>query len=233
MSRSEATLGQATHSLNILNQQGLKAEHFKVLHDGYLADLAQAIKNGTLPSRNSFRQTLQLGLAPAHYRITVDFRKTLEQLLNAPQYGRVDLEGVDREEGKDAYLKNTLDTYNIVEETGENVLEFETRLIPLDLNLSGTERETGDWLDAGVEHLFVFGTAYPTEQLKFSIFSGDTSTFHVPYLTKYGLALTSIKRCVANCSPVVFRNPSYACGDLLKELPTAKLLQVRLISSAL
>ncbi|MFY9463112.1 MAG: hypothetical protein WAP52_02920 [Candidatus Sungiibacteriota bacterium] len=58
----EATFGQANHSLTIIGQQEPTAEHLRVLHDGYLADLVRAIKLGTIPARYEFQKFL--GLAP-------------------------------------------------------------------------------------------------------------------------------------------------------------------------
>ncbi|MEK7589035.1 MAG: hypothetical protein AAB479_00185 [Patescibacteria group bacterium] len=57
-----STFGQAAHTLTIIGQQQPTAEDLKVLHDGYLADLIRAIKNGTVPVREDFQKTL--GLRP-------------------------------------------------------------------------------------------------------------------------------------------------------------------------
>src|SRR3989344_2205096 len=57
-----ATFGHANHTLTLLGQQDLGAEHFNMLHGGYLTDLAQAVKRGNVPNRADFRK--YLGLPP-------------------------------------------------------------------------------------------------------------------------------------------------------------------------
>lgn len=59
---TNATFGQAGHTLTIVGQQEPTVDHLKVLHDGYLADLVRAIKNGTVPARDTFQKFL--GLLP-------------------------------------------------------------------------------------------------------------------------------------------------------------------------
>lgn len=64
---SNATFGHANHTLTLLGQQALETEHFTVLHSGYLTDLAQAIKRGTIPSRHDFRKSI--GLPPLEFEV--------------------------------------------------------------------------------------------------------------------------------------------------------------------
>ncbi|MEK7536832.1 MAG: hypothetical protein AAB584_00075 [Patescibacteria group bacterium] len=59
---TNATFGQAGHTLTIIGQQEPNTDHLKVLHNGYLADLMRAIKNGSLPNRQDFQKIL--GLLP-------------------------------------------------------------------------------------------------------------------------------------------------------------------------
>ena len=77
MSKTDATFAQATHSLVILDQQGLEAEHYRVLHGGYLADLAQAVFEKTVPSRDEFRKSLE-GMSPEERKEAI--RKRLESM---------------------------------------------------------------------------------------------------------------------------------------------------------
>jgi len=44
---NDATFGQATHTLTVIDQQKPSTQDLKVLHDGYLADLLRAIKPET------------------------------------------------------------------------------------------------------------------------------------------------------------------------------------------
>lgn len=55
---NDATFGQAKHILTIIDQQDPSPDDLKVLCDGYLSDLLQAIKLGTIPPRAEFRQQL-------------------------------------------------------------------------------------------------------------------------------------------------------------------------------
>lgn len=57
---STATPGQVIQSLVILNQQELESNHYGILHGGYLAALAQAAKQGTLPPLQDFRKSCGL-----------------------------------------------------------------------------------------------------------------------------------------------------------------------------
>jgi hypothetical protein len=82
----DATFGQATHTLTVIDQQKPSTQDLKVLHDGYLADLLRAIKLGTVPLRADFQKllgllpelkifkTLTLGL----HKSPKDYRKALE-----------------------------------------------------------------------------------------------------------------------------------------------------------
>lgn len=54
------TLGQARHTLTIIDQQSPSAEDLRTLHDGYLADVVKAIKAGSVPPRDSFQKMLGL-----------------------------------------------------------------------------------------------------------------------------------------------------------------------------
>lgn len=56
MSNTDKALwSQANHTLTLIGQQHPTAGHIKVLHDGALTDLVQAIMNGSLPNRDEVR----------------------------------------------------------------------------------------------------------------------------------------------------------------------------------
>src|SRR3989344_2522099 len=73
---SNATFGQAGHTLTIISQQEPTVEHLRVLHDGYLADLMRAVKVGTLPARDAFQKFLG---APAQLKVWRTIRLALHK----------------------------------------------------------------------------------------------------------------------------------------------------------
>lgn len=58
----KALWSQATHTLTIIGQKDPELKHIKILHDGPLSDLLEAIMKGTLPSRDEVRKFY--GLTP-------------------------------------------------------------------------------------------------------------------------------------------------------------------------
>lgn len=56
------TWPQATQTLTLISDQDPTLKHITTLHDGYLTDLVQAIKNGTIPPREEFRKAIGLPL---------------------------------------------------------------------------------------------------------------------------------------------------------------------------
>lgn len=62
MSKKEelGTFPQAAHTLRLLEDQKLTVAQIDTLHDGYLTDLARAVKIGTIPPRPDFQKLLGL-----------------------------------------------------------------------------------------------------------------------------------------------------------------------------
>ncbi|MEK7611820.1 MAG: hypothetical protein AAB407_00520 [Patescibacteria group bacterium] len=58
---STSTFPQAAHTLTLIGQHDPSSEDLRVLHDGYLTDLIQAIQGGTVPDRSAFRKFVGLG----------------------------------------------------------------------------------------------------------------------------------------------------------------------------
>jgi hypothetical protein len=157
-----ATAGQAKHSLTILEQQGLSADDYRTLHDGYLAALAQAAKAGTLPELKTFRAMLKLSAAmPESFRLTVDYGQTLEQMIAAGNYD----------------WKNDDLTAKRFPIKGAGIVEFEACLFHFDRVIESKDAikaiESADkdnpWTPAKTEHVLSFGIAFPEEQRKYPI----------------------------------------------------------------
>lgn len=159
---SPATAGQAKHSLVILEQQGLSSDGYRKLHDGYLADLAQAVKAGTLPDRQTFRAMLKLNaVMPEAFRLTVNYGQPLAAMIAAGKYDR----------------KNDDITAKRSPLTGEGLVEVEACLFHFDRSISSEDAvkaiETADkqnpWTPGQIEHVLSFGTFFPEEQHKYPV----------------------------------------------------------------
>ena len=57
---NNASWNQANHTLTIIGQQNLDAQHIKTLHSGYLAAVAKATRDGVLPTLDAFKRMLGL-----------------------------------------------------------------------------------------------------------------------------------------------------------------------------
>jgi hypothetical protein len=159
---SPATAGQAKHSLVILEQQNLSADDYRKLHDGYLADLAQAVKAGTLPDRQTFRAMLKLNaVMPEAFRLTVNHDQTLEAMIATGKYD----------------WKNDDITAKRFPLTGEGLVEVEACLFHFDRSISSEDAvkaiETADkqnpWTPGQIEHVLSFGAFFPEEQRKYPV----------------------------------------------------------------
>jgi hypothetical protein len=177
----KTTFGQAVHSLTLIASQDPNSGHLKTLHSGYLTDLMQAIVKGTVPDRESFRATL--GLDPLPKCLVVDCERSLEEMMTAGRYDRRD----------DITPKNFPITC-----TGKDEWEFDIVHPNRDISTSEAHKETAKdsdpnnpWMDAKIEHLLIYGEAFPEAQRKFFIVAlgsvakvGDHLL--VPYLGRDG-----------------------------------------------
>lgn len=161
-----ATAGQARHSLTILDQQGLSADNYRTLHDGYLADLAQAVKLGTIPDRQTFRTMLKLNaLAPESFRLTVDYGQPLEAMIAAGKY--------DWKNDDITAKRFPL----IAKESNGGIVEVEAclfhfnRVIESKYAIKAIEAADKDnpWTAGQIEHVLAFGAFFPEEQRKFPV----------------------------------------------------------------
>lgn len=162
MSTTTGTAGQAKHSLVILEQQGLSADNYKTLHDGYLADLAKAAKAGTLPDRKIFREMLKLGpIMTDTFRFAVDYDRGLALMIDDGHYD----------------WKNGDITPERFPIKGKGIVEFEGCLVHFGrgtesaANVKAIEEadQVDPWSAGAIEHLLAFGAKFPQEQRKFPI----------------------------------------------------------------
>lgn len=157
-----ATRRQIRHSMTVLKQAGLSAEDFTTLHDGYLADLAQAVKLGTLPDRETFRTILKLkGSMSELFRLIVDYNQTLEQMIDAGKY----------------HSKNDDITPERFPLKGEGIVEVEACLFYFDHAIDSKDAikaiEVADkdnpWSAGQIEHLLAFEVLFLEERRKFPV----------------------------------------------------------------
>lgn len=151
---TDATFGQAAHSLVILGQQELTADHLRLMHDGYLADFAEAVREGALPPREDFRRLLKL--SPLRFEFEVDYDLSLEEMIAAGNYDwrndklneknfPIKGKGKKRFEGK-------LFAANCSSEDGVKRILAEDRAQP--------------WKPGETEHILAFGAKFPDIQRK-------------------------------------------------------------------
>lgn len=184
MSTKTGTAGQAKHSLTILEQQGLSADNYRALHDGFLADLAKAAKAGTLPDRQTFRRLLSLGpIIFGTFCFAVDYDRGLNALIEEGEY-----------DGKDKNI--TPEFFPII---GKGLVEFEGGLVHFGCSTEGEPNmkaieevdPANPWRAASIEHLLAFGAKFPDEQRKYPIAAlGSVAYVHergrqVPELWEY------------------------------------------------
>ena len=184
MSTTDATSGQARHSLVILDQQSLSADNYRTLHDGYLADLAQATKAGTLPDRQTFRTMLKLNaVMPETFRMNVDYGLPLEAMIAAGHYD----------------WKNGNLTGKLFPIKGDGIVEFEACLFHFNRVIESKDAikaikaadKDNPWSAAKVEQVLSFGAVCPEEQCKYPIIGlGSVAEIggnrYVPVLWGYG-----------------------------------------------
>jgi hypothetical protein len=184
MSTQPATSGQARQSLLILEQAGLSADNYRTLHDGYLADLAQAAKAGALPDRQTFRTMLKLNaVMPETFRLTTDYSQPLEAMIACGHYD----------------WKNDDITPKRFPLKGEGIVEVEACLFHFNREIESKDAikaiESADkdnpWSASQIEHILAFGAFFPEEQRKFPIIGlGSVAEIrgdrYVPALWKLG-----------------------------------------------
>ena len=84
MSNAVPTWPQATHTLTVIGQQNPTLQQLRQLHDGPLAELMQAIKNGTLLDRDTVRKFYGLPLLrPEVFDLTINYGLTRFQMMDA------------------------------------------------------------------------------------------------------------------------------------------------------
>lgn len=146
---------QANHTLTLIGQRNPSAEHIKVLHDGYLSDVVEAIVLGTVPARDEFRKIL--GLPPLELWITVNRGLSLKEMITAGEYDWVNPE-------------ITPERFPITG-TGENKLKAEI----IHFNCDMSSEDVVAKLDkvglrpGSIEELLAFGATFPDMQRKFPI----------------------------------------------------------------
>ncbi len=148
---SNATFGQASHSLTIIGQQNPSADDLRILHDGCLADLVQAIQARTVPNRDEFRKFL--GLIPLEPRIMVDYTKSLAEMITAGRYD----------------WKNDDITEKRFPVKGEGTKEFVCELVHPNRGISSENalkeiEKSGKLRPATIEELLAFGATFPEIQ---------------------------------------------------------------------
>ena len=158
---STATFPQAAHTLTLLAQQDLSCEEMARLHGGYLTDLAQAVKAGTIPPRDEFRKLC--GLGPL--KLTVDYDLPLDVAIAAGHYDWTN-DNITSENfpsvktGKDEGLMPVLVHFG---------RDMSTKAVKTDL----AKRKLRQ---ANPRELLAYGAANPEDQRKFPIVALGQST---------------------------------------------------------
>jgi hypothetical protein len=205
-----ATWGQAVHSLTIIGQQNLNADHIRVLHDGYLATLAKAARDGMLPTHDEFKR--MLGLVFTLNPIT---GLPLVELWQMAKYDHV---AYDIERHLGALKVKERETYPSVE---------------VEMWLADAETPQEQWKSitasgyrpAVIREFLSFGVRYPEAQRKFRIFCLTGGK----YLTYMDCGPLTGKRCPSSAQ----RQLSYGSWEerhdstLDKNVMQARVLVVR------
>jgi hypothetical protein len=167
----------------LLEQKGVDHNMFQSgLATGITADFAEALATVDLTAldREAFRKAIGLNrLVPDPIILTVDYSKSLEQMIEAGSYD----------------WKNDSLTAKNFPVKGEGIVEYEARMFHSNRSISSEdaialikkEDEQNPWEPAQTEHLLAFGAAYPDEQRKYPIIAlGSVGEFdghrYVPYL---------------------------------------------------
>src|SRR3989338_1160734 len=172
----EATADQAGHSLTIIHQQGLNFEQYKVLHNGYLAAVAQAAKHGAMPPLGEFRRFLKLrarvidlgrGVSMTEPVIlTIDYRRSWAEMKASA--------GFD-ETNRDKEI--TPERFPVTSPVGVSIVQVEASLFNFPGGWSSGHikdvivRADGvrPWQLAHTEHIFAYAEKFPNEQLEYPI----------------------------------------------------------------
>lgn len=146
---------QANHTLTLIGQKNPSAEHIRMLHDGYLSDVVEAVVAGTVPDRDEFRKIL--GLPPLELWITVNYNLSLPEMIVAGKYGRVNPE-------------ITPERF-LITGTGESRLLAEIVHFKCDMSLEDVlaKLDTRGLRPGTIEELLAFGATFPDMQRKFPI----------------------------------------------------------------
>jgi hypothetical protein len=85
---NEALFNQAISTLTIIAKHGATAQMIRALNDDYLEDLLKALREGTVPSRESFRKSI--GLPALQFRLMPPRPSSLRELIAACAFDFVD-----------------------------------------------------------------------------------------------------------------------------------------------
>jgi len=160
MSTNKPSLGQAKHTLEILDQQGIDGTDMRFLHDGVLSDFLEGVhlSRGTcFPTRDELR--VFLGLLPQNPTLLVDYDLSFKKMVAVGQYDHV----VDHMGNAERY-------------TGTRVMKGKKKVkIQLHELLEGElslpeNRAAGmagtHFRLASFEEILAFGATYPKVQLR-------------------------------------------------------------------
>jgi hypothetical protein len=174
---SNATMLQGAHTLTLLARLKLGAEDLAILHDGYLTDLARAVKKRSVPTREVYQDALNLLERP---QITVDYNLTLEEMRDATGFCW------------DYPSTNRYFTSELFKLSGKGVIKREIRLFD-GYRLGRTSlspdfvigailnaNRADPWRPAAVEDAFAFGKAYPHAQTQRAILCLGSSCMQDP-----------------------------------------------------
>lgn len=167
----DATFGQATHTLTLIDQQKPSTQDLKVLHDGYLADLLRAIKLGKVPARPDFQKflgllpdlniwkTITLGLhkSPEDYRMAIEkdgyrISEYADRILNKMEISQIEVEldlvvlSIDKLGFPKGARRDAI--YDSAKKLGLQLCPAE---VGPALRLAYKDQPRGDWLRIGME----------------------------------------------------------------------------------
>jgi hypothetical protein len=169
---NEALFSQAQRTLTIINEQNITAETLAALHDGYLDDLIQALKQHIIPSRETFRNNI--GLPPLQFHVTVDCSVPLREKITANRYHWVNAEILPE----------------LLQAEPDGQWESSAQLIHFYRTISSedalAEIEHKGCRPARIEELVAFGIAFPNVSQMFPIVAlGSTCELEHVYYSPY------------------------------------------------
>ena len=161
------TWSQATHTLKLIDDKKPSLEHIRVLHDGYLADLVEAIMNNSVQSRDEFRKanglpSLQLPtpehvVLPDEFQFIVDYGMDLAMMISVGRY-----DWVNRDITTDRFPLN-----------GSGKTKVDAKLVYFGYNISSEnvvkELDKKGFRPATIEELLAFGVTNPEIQRQFPV----------------------------------------------------------------